>query len=168
MCTSDYNVGMPSKILDFGWRICRQSYEDGIFDVRNDQPQVIPAWNGFNSVLKANDPLRECSIGYCEVIDLSPTELPTIYTLLKRSIKMADQLGQEDVIVVFDQAIYAKALEIKWQREEEFQRLVVRMGTFHTLCAFIAAIGKRFGDGGLADILVESEVVGSGSVSAVL
>lgn len=29
---------------------------------------------------------RECSIGYCQVIEASPTELPTVY----------------DVIVVFD------------------------------------------------------------------
>ena len=80
---------------------------------------------------------------------------------------MADQLGQEDVIVVFDQAIYAKALEIIWQNQEKFKRLVVRMGTFHTICAFLAAIGKRFGDGGLADILLESEV-GCGSIAAIL
>ena len=42
------------------------------------------------------------------------------------------------------------------------------MGTFHTICAFLAAIGKRFGDGSLADILLESEVVGSGSIAAIL
>lgn len=45
---------------------------------------------------------------------------------------------------------------------------VVRMGTFHSICAFLAAIGKRFGDGGLANILLESEVVGSGSIAAIL
>ena len=28
---------------------------------------------------------------------------------------MADQLGQRDVTIVFDQSIYAKALEIVWQ-----------------------------------------------------
>ena len=76
---------------------------------------------------------------------------------------MADQLGQHDVIVVFDQAIYAKALEVLWQNNDQFQRLVVRIGSFHTICAFLAAIGKRFGDAGLADVLVESGIVASGS-----
>ena len=33
---------------------------------------------------------------------------------------MADQLGQRDVIIVFDQAIYAKALEIVWQIPSNF------------------------------------------------
>ena len=32
-----------------------------------------------------------------------------------------DQLGQQDVIVVFDQAIYAKALEVLWQNQQQFQ-----------------------------------------------
>ena len=42
------------------------------------------------------------------------------------------------------------------------------MGSFHTICSFLAAIGKRFGDAGLGDVVTESEVVGSGSVAAVL
>ena len=44
----------------------------------------------------------------------------------------------------------------------------MRIGTFHTICAFLAAIGKRFGDAGLADVLMESGIVGSGSVGGVI
>lgn len=168
MLNSDSEVSVYAQSINFAWRLCRQPYQDGIFDVKSKETQVIPVWTGFNTILQDNHHLRECTIGYCEVIDASPTELPTVYTLLQRSLKMADQLGQEDVIVVFDQAIYAKVLEIIWQNQEEFKRLVVRMGTFHTICAFLAAIGKRFGDGGLSDILLESEVVGSGSIAAFL
>ena len=81
---------------------------------------------------------------------------------------MAQQLGQHDVIVAFDQAIYAKALEVLWQNKHQFQQLVVRIASFHTICAFLAAIGKRFGDAGLADVLMESGIVGSGSVGGVI
>ena len=81
---------------------------------------------------------------------------------------MADQLGQRDVIIVFDQAIYAKALEIVWQNPQQFQRVVLRMGTFHMVCAFLAAIGKRFSGAGLEDVLIESGIVATGSVSGVL
>ena len=48
----------------------------------------------------------------------SPTEIPTVYTVLKQSIQIADQSGQQDVIVVFDQAIYAKANEIIWRCQD--------------------------------------------------
>ena len=47
--------------------------------------------------------------------------------------------------------------------------MVVRIGSFRTICAFLAAIfGKRFGDAGLADVSVESGIVGSGSVAGVI
>ena len=40
------------------------------------------------------------------------------------------------------------------------------MGEFHIFCSFMAPIGKRFGDASLADVLVESEIVGSRSMAA--
>jgi hypothetical protein len=39
---------------------------------------------------------------------------------------------------------------------------------FYTALTFLAIIGKRFGDAGLSDLLIESKVVASGSVPAVL
>ena len=105
---------------------------------------------------------RETSICYCQVIEASPMELPTVYTVLQRSLQMAQQLGQYDVMVVFDQAIYAKALEVLWQNKDQFQQLVIRIGSFHTICAFLAATGKRFGDARLAEVLMESGIVMSG------
>lgn len=131
-----------------------------LFSLEDNQRQGIPAWSGFNIKLFEDNVPRECSVGYCQVIEASPTELPTVYTVLQRSLQMADQLGQH--------AIYAKALEVLWQNKNQFQRLVVRIGSFHTICAFLAAIGKRFGDAGLADVLVESGIVGSGSVAGVI
>ena len=166
--TSNPNTGAYARSIDFGWMLCRQPIEDNLFTFASDQSQVIPAWTGFNIKLRQEDVPRESSIGYCQVIDASPTEIPTVYTLLQKSLQIADQLGQQNVIIVFDQAIYAKALEVIWQNQEMFQRLVVRMGSFHTICSFLAAIGKRFGDAGLGDIVTESGIVGSGSVAAVL
>ena len=94
--------------------------------------------------------------------------MPTVYTVLKRSIQMADQLGQQDVMIVFDQAIYANANEIIWRRQEEMNRVVLMMDVFHIACTFSAVIGKRFGDAGLEDLIVEAEIVASGSVKKVL
>ena len=111
--------------------LCRQQFQDTLFTLAEDQRQVIPAWTGFNMKLQKRDAPRKCCIGYCPVIEASPTELPTVYTLLQRSQQMADQLNQHDVIVVLDQAIYLKALEVIWQNQEQFKRIVLRMGSFH-------------------------------------
>lgn len=131
MLNSNPQVSVHAQLINFGWRLCRQPYQDSIFDVPDNQAQVIPAWTGFNAMLQENNPLRECSIGYCEVIDASPTELPTVYTVLHRSLTSLDNkmLSPCSIKPSF------KVLEIIWQNQEEFKRIVVRMGTFHTICA---------------------------------
>ncbi len=81
---------------------------------------------------------------------------------------MAIEAGQSELDIVFDQAIYAKALEIIWARGQEFENCVIRLGGFHTLCAFFNVIGKRFQDAGLADILVECKIIADGSIAGVM
>ena len=130
--------------------------------------QSVPGWSGFCNVAQSGQMIRPSSIGYLPVIPSSPTELSTVYTLLTRSLATADQLNQHDVVIVLDQAIYAKALDIVWKHPVQFQRIVLRMGAFHVACTFLAVIGKRFGDAGLRDILVESRVVGPAAVGSVL
>lgn len=88
-------------------------------------------------------------VGYCPVTDSSPTKLSTVYTLLCKSVEMGRKLGQEEIIIVMDLAIYAKAQEIVWKQREEFSNVVLRMGAFHTAMTFLAVLGKRFGDAGL-------------------
>ena len=66
-----------------------------------------------------------------------------------------------------DQALYAKAAEIAW-KQDQFPNIVLRIGTFHTICVALAILGKPFGDGGLTDILIESQIVAEGSISGVI
>ena len=67
---------------------------------------------------------------------------------------MGDQLSQQDIIIIFDLAIYAKPVEIIWKNSEELSRIVPRLGAFHISCCFLAVIGKPFGDAGLTDLLI--------------
>ena len=66
-------------------------------------------------------------------------ELSTVYTLLKKSVAIRKDIGVQDIMIVLDLAIYAKAVEVRWQ---------------------IAVTGKRFKFSGLEDILIESDVAG--------
>jgi hypothetical protein len=108
------------------------------------------------------------AIHYLPVIEASPTSMATVYTIIKRSLEIADRLSLGHIVLVFDQAIYAKAQEIRWQNEIFNQRVVIRMGEFHTCMSFMSMIGKRFKDAGLQDILIESEVVAQGSINGVM
>ena len=152
-----------ATIKDFAWFLSRtkNSPED-------DSPQSVPAWRGFNALANKEDIPTKSVVGYCQLIDASPTELSTVYTLLKKSVEMAEQIGLDDTVVVLDQAIYAKALEVVWKQQEEFQSVVLRMVSFHVACVLMSVIGKRFGESGLRDLLIESRIIGSGSVNGVL
>ena len=125
------------------------------------------SWTGFNQPLTTKIPPR-ATIGYLPVLDASPTELNTVNTILHRSVEIANQLELPSVAVVVDQAIYAKAQTIWWQTPVFKDRVVLRLGAFHTTMTALACIGKRFRDAGLQDILIESDIVAVGSVNGVM
>ena len=69
------------------------------------------------------------------------------------------------IVCVFDQALYAKAIEITWKHVDKFKNIILRMGVLHTVCS---TIGKRFQDAGLRDLCVESGVIAEGSIAGVM
>ena len=94
--------------------------------------------------------------------------MSTMFEVLSKSLKIKDILQLSAIVVVFDQPIYAKAMEIKWKHSVHFRDIIVRMGMFHTICTLLGIIGKRFQDAGLRDLCVESQVIAEGSVSGVM
>uniref|UniRef100_H3B9B4 Uncharacterized protein n=1 Tax=Latimeria chalumnae TaxID=7897 RepID=H3B9B4_LATCH len=58
--------------------------------------------------------------------------------------------------------------KIAHQKETTNQKIVLRMGVFHTICNLLSIIGKRYGDAGLRDLAVESGVIAEGSITSVL
>lgn len=122
----------------------------------------MPSWTGINQLLTTDIPTK-ATIAYLPVTDASRTEL-NIYC----SADLADALELQAVVVVVDQAIYAKMQVIQWQTPNFTKCMVVCLGAFHTLMMAMACIGKRFGDAGLNDILTEAEVVASGPINGVI
>ncbi len=102
---------------------------------------------GFNALCTANIPVAS-TIGYLSVIDSPATELATVSELLKRSISISERLQLNEIVIVLDEAIYAKAQMIRW-KEEMKSRIVIRLGEFHTIMSFGSAIGKILKDAGL-------------------
>ena len=94
--------------------------------------------------------------------------MSTVFEILNQSLKFKETLKLQAIVVVFDQALYAKATEIKWKHTERFESIVLRMGVFHTICTFLGIIGKRSQYAGLKDICIESGVITEGSVCGVL
>ena len=71
------------------------------------------------------------NVGYCPLIDGSPTEYSTIYTTIETVRSIMDNIGQKDSVITFDLAIYMKAKEIQWRLDDVYSGVVICMGSFH-------------------------------------
>jgi len=67
-------------------------------------------------------------------------------------------LEQSHILVTADLAIYSKAQQILWTKPDILEgKVTMRLRGMHLAMAFIASIGKLYGDGGLQDILTSSQ-----------
>lgn len=125
---------------------------------------LIPSGTGFNQLLASTIP-EKATIEYLPVVDSSPTDLNTV---LHRSVEIANRLDLPSIVVVVDQTIYSKAPTIRWQTPLFRDRLVIRLGVFHTTMTALACIGRSFRDVGLQDVLIEADVIAPGSVNGAM
>ena len=127
-----------------------------------------PSWTGFNIMISQNEIVLKSMVHYMECIDAPATDISTINEVLERALKMKEHMSLSCIVCVFDQSMFAKAVEIKWKEPEKFKHCVIMLGTFHTIMMFMAVISKRFKDAGLRDILVQSGVLAEGSVDSAM
>ena len=129
--------------------------------------QTIASWTGFN-IMSNSSNVMEDNTGYLPTRNTPATNMSTVHEVLVQSTQIMDSLHLQSIVCVFDQALYAKAAEIKWKHMDSFGRVVLRMGAFHTTCCLLSILGKRFANAGLRDIIIETGIIAEGSVSAVL
>ena len=102
---------------------------------------LLPGWTGFKSITQTNS-LPKSALYYLPVIEASPTDMTTVNTILTRSINMADRLDLDSIVTVFDQAINAKAQQIRWRDQNLMKRIIPRLGEFRTAMSFLAVIAS--------------------------
>jgi hypothetical protein len=155
---------------NLAWLLMR-NLSRGILSLPDDMVipdiQTIPFWTGYNYILAEQETTQTC-VTYKPIIDAPPTDLSTVYTTMKQCQEMCASLGQPYSVQTMDQQLYALAQQIKWNKHIEFQSHFPRLGGFHKLCTFIAAIGQIWGDAGLRDILVDSNVFAANTADQML
>ena len=129
---------------------------------------LVPGWTDFNIKVRDNIVVLESAIGYLDTLDSPATDLETAYEVVSRRCEARDGLYLKAVVCVFDRAFYLKAMEVYWKNKGLFNGLVIMTGRFHLLMMLLGIIGCRFGDAGLREIAVESDVMAEGSMEKVL
>lgn len=129
---------------------------------------VKPIWTGFNKLTSGHCTSPKSSINYLPVIQAPPSDYDVVNHILQRSVEEADKFGLENAVVVFDQAVYCKAQMVRLTNPVLQTRLVPCLGESHTVMTFLGAIGKRFADAGMREIIVELQFIALGSMKGVL
>ena len=113
------------------WIVSRQAYQDN---------QAIPAGLCLISERGTKCQSQKMLLGIC----LQSMHQPqTVFEILNQSERIWKELLLAVIVVVMDQALFAKAAEIAWKQKELFPNILLRMGTFHTICNALSILGKR-------------------------
>ena len=78
----------------------------------NPSDQVVSSWTGFNIITRSHLKVEEDVVGYLPTINAPATDMSTVQEILRSAFKIMSSLQLENIAVVLDQALFAKATEI--------------------------------------------------------
>ena len=108
-------------------------------------------------------------MGYLPTVHGPATNMSTVYELLCQAQNITKTFHIEEVLCVFNQALYAKTAEVIWKQPHRFGHIVLRLySVLHTICNALAVIGRRFGDAGFRDVAIEFGIIAEGSVGSLV
>ena len=81
----------------------------------NEQSQTISSCTGFNIQARSNVSVFKDTVGYLPTIDAPVTSMSTLYEVLCQAVRIKEALSLKSIVVIFDQAIYAKGIDIAWK-----------------------------------------------------
>ena len=122
---------------------------------QNDiEDQTVPSWTSFHVQTRGKEDVRGDVVAYLPTINAPATELSTVNKILRQSEDIR-RLYLNQIVTVLNQALYGKACEIAWKNRELYEKIILCLGTFHTICNLLSIIGKRFQDAGLSNVCIE-------------
>ncbi|KAF4527646.1 hypothetical protein B566_EDAN010870, partial [Ephemera danica] len=116
---------------------------------------INPSYSGFMQIVTKNQIEYDTSkILFLPFINLSATDPHAIYTALIFAERQCKNLNQSSCFVTFDQPLFVKAMDITTAsaKVNELRSVVVRLGGFHLLMAFLGAIGYLMDGSGLQEL----------------
>lgn len=127
---------------------------------------LSPGWTPFNQVVSISE-IPVTKIGFCTIFPAPPTTNDCVYTVMNNFLKINDQLGQKYAVLSCDMAVYLMAKLVQLQTTG-FERLFLRIGTFHLAKNFLSIIGQYVLDSGFVDIVIECGIYGENTIKSVL
>ncbi|GBP62840.1 hypothetical protein EVAR_44695_1 [Eumeta japonica] len=128
----------------------------------------LPMWVGYNSLISNNENNPMQIVSYLTPINLSPTNTSVVLETMEQSLKICEEVKQSSIQVTYDLAIAKVALQIQATEAPKFDKLFIHLGPFHIMMSYFKAVGKFITDCGLSNVMVQSSLLASGSVTGFL
>jgi len=154
---------------DLTWSLARLDICESDSNSVNIKPgdQIMPDWSVANSVLSEHV-VKQKRVAFLPVLPYPVTQYDTVYTAMKNFQEVLQYLKQSKLPVTCDEGVYHIAREIQLIRHDEFQDIILCMGTFHMAKVALGCLGKLLAGSGAETILVESGVFGANVVQSVI
>ena len=81
------------------------------------------------------------------------TDYATVQQILKISQKASKDVEQKFTYITFDLAVAKMAYCLVWHKQLLFSDVIVHLGVFHIISAYLKAVGKIMSCNGLEEIL---------------
>lgn len=153
------NIDFKVEFSDFMWMLSRMEI--------NEDCQSIPGWNGWLSKISDCDE-QPSIVDYMEPLSQPITQNSTVQEVLKISQKASRAVGQQFTLVTFDLAVAKMAYSLVWQHKQLYSDVIIHLGVFHVICAYLKAIGKMMCGSGFEEIVIDSRICASGSIEKVM
>ena len=125
----------------------------------------LPMWVGYNCLISNNGNNPKQVVSYVTPINLSPSSTSVVLETMEQSLKICGELKQSCIQVTYDLAIAKVALQIQTTEAPKFDNIFIHLDKFHNMMAYFKAIGKFIADCGLSNVMVQSNLLASGSVA---
>ena len=127
--------------------------------------QSVGVFAGFQATIQ-NVPVKSKPYYYLTLP--KPPKKSVVYDVMCRVATVAKTKSMPFVLLVGDQPVYALIVQLKYENQELFHRILPFLGPFHLQCSFMSAVNKIFNGSGLSDLLVAAEVIAESSVDNAL
>ena len=138
-------------------------------DVNGDRPfvseQKIPSFNGFQATLSSEQ--EKSKAFYYLSYDQPPTK-SVLKDIMDKLTVIITEKNMPFAYLVGDLPVFILITELKAENSQQYQTITPFLGPFHTQCAMMSAIFKRYEGSELEEVLVQAGVIAAGSVKQAL
>jgi hypothetical protein len=161
--TFQYTIKLPTKPSN----LTQVQNRDTAWMILSTLPKPVPMWAPWNSLITA-DKLPQQNVCYLQNISLPPTRLDVVAETLRIAQKVASECKEKYAVVTYDLGIAKPASQIQAAESPQFDNVFIMFGAFHIMMAYFSSIGFFIDGSGGDTIMLDSEVLASGSLNGFL